>query len=284
MRHASGTSNGVDESFAWRVHAALVQVIDGLCEDAPVIVALDDAPWCDPESATLLQMIMRRPVPVPVLWIATEADDEPLPPTNALWREIERCAVPVELPPLSPDAVCGMLAEFSGEAEGWETLASAVHAVSHGVPGVVCAAIDELRATTGDDWQLLRTARPAVPRLHPRLRARVDALPELAREMLLVLSLVMERDELLSFDAWHAQPVLSLDALSHTHGISRLRVARTGSQLVEARLAVEHGGGFRCASPSVAAHLRATGSSVAADEFRRILGRTAYPAGVIPQP
>lgn len=270
IKRGSGNGNGAGResapAFPLRVFDALAQLADALCEDAPLVIALDDVAWCDRESAMLLQMLLQRCERLPVLWLASALTDETPEYPHGLYMDVLHRAVPVALPPLSAAHVCGMLQELSGEPLGWESLASDVHAVSHGIPSLVCATIDAARS---EHDVLLRDARAPIPPVHPRVRTRIDALSDMAREVLLGLALSVPDAVQTSYEVWHARSPVSLDTLSHLHGISRLRAARTGSALAEARLADEGAGGFRCASPAVAAYVTSASSALVATELRR---------------
>ncbi len=265
----NGNGTQGEAAFPMRVYDAMVQLIESLCEDAPVVIVLDDIAWCDRESAMLLQMVLQRCERLPLLCLTSAPNDEHVEHPHGLYADIMQRAVAVPLLPLTDAHICAMLREFTGEPNAWEAFAAGVHAVSHGVPLLVCAAIEGARRDLGNDHEALRRAQPSVPRLHPRMQARIDALPDMSREVLLGLGLDVQDDVFLSLERWEAQPPVSLDTLSHLHGISRLRAARLGSALAEAGLATEHANGFRCESPVVAAHVVGASSALLATELRR---------------
>ena len=275
IKRASGNGNGnggdqeLASAFPLRLFDAMTQVAEALCEDAPLVIALDDITWCDRESAMLLQMLLQRCERLPVLWLASALTDEVPEHPHGLYIDVLHRGVPVALPPLTVTHVCAMLQEFSAETHDWEDFASRVHAASHGVPSLVCATIDASR----NEHDALRRAQPRIPLVHQRVSARIDALADMSREVLLGLAVSVPDAVWTSYDAWHARPPVTLDVLSHLHGISRLRAARVGSALAEAHLADERADGFRCASPAVAACVVAASSALVATELRRRMRR-----------
>ncbi|MEO7520698.1 MAG: AAA family ATPase [Gemmatimonas sp.] len=264
-----------EPSFVWRLHEAIGTLFTLLCEDAPLVVAIDDAVWCDRESSTLLQQLMARTAPLPVLWILSAPSDIRADRPHQLWhRTSSPTASPtLPLPPLSSAAIARMMTEWSGIDDGWHRFAARVHAVSSGIPSHVVATIEEALERCDGDPAALAAAVPTIPKPHRRLGARVDALAELDRELLLSLALAAETDPQDTSSESSERYVVSVDALSHVHGISRLRAARVGGMLVDARLAEELPHGFRCASPSISAYTVASCSRLVADELRRRLKR-----------
>jgi DNA-binding SARP family transcriptional activator len=263
-----------EPSFTWRLFDAVAALFTLLCEDAPLVVAVDDACWCDRESSALLLQLMQRTSTLPVLWILSTPDDVRSERPNPLLQGVTTAAsTKLRLSPLSPAAVARMMAEWSGIADGWEPFATRVHTVSAGLAAHVVATIEEAAARSGGDVSMLRAAIPEVPKPHRRLGARVDALTELDRELLLSLALVAEATRVGGAADNAELSVVNVETLSHVHGVSRLRAARVGGTLAEARLAEELSDGFRCASPALSAYTVSSCSRFVANELRRRLKR-----------
>jgi hypothetical protein len=278
LRHARaprGDGGTGEPSFSWRLYDALATLVTLICEDAPLVVAIDDALWCDRESSTLLLQLMGRSSSLPVMWLLSAPADVRSERPHPLLHRTGQVApfTRLRLAPLSPLAIERMLAEWSGAAGEWGPFAARIHAVSAGLPAHVVAAVEEAAQRCDLNSAALRAAMPEVPKPHRRLGARIDALAELDRELLLSLALVSEMTGDDAPGGMGEQSVVQVDTLSHVHGISRLRAARVGGMLADARLADELPDGFRCASPSLAAYTVSSCSRLVADELRRRLKR-----------
>lgn len=274
LRRSALTNDSGESAFAVRLQDALTQMIAVLAEEGPVVIGLDEAMSYDRESAVALQAVTQRVQSLPVLVLATDADDEVQVRENGEWAAAVQGGTRLTLSPLTTAAIEQQLIDATGVETGWRPLAERIHAASHGMPGAsieVLLRLDEQWGPPALHWQLRSLSEVPVPRCAPRLRAHIDELDATARTLLLSLAVVMEDGHPIPITEWSARPVLNLDALSHIHGISRLRAAVLGAQLVERRLAVEDGGGFRCASPVVAQYVLANGSALVRDELRRLI-------------
>lgn len=263
-----------DITFAVQLQEALVQLCTACTEERVLVIGLDEAMAYDRESIVTLQALATRVAGLPVLWLATDADDEVQTRENGEWVSVVRRGLRVDLPPLSAASVTRMLTDASGVSVGWEALAARVYASAHGMPGPVVEVLQRLETAWGTvsaGWQDHPLDTVPVPGIGPRLRAHVDGLDAVGRTILLSLAVVMEAGHPVPPEAWAERPVLTPDDLSHIHGISRLRAAVLGAELVECRLAREEGGGFRCASPAVVAHVLAESSGLVRDELRRLV-------------
>lgn len=274
LRRGVALANVADGTFAVRLQEALVQVFLAMAENGPLVVGLDDAMWYDRESAAALQAVWQRTAGIGVLWLVTDADDVLQERENGAWADLVRAGEKVTLPPLTVGAVERLLVELSGVPDGWLPLAQRVHDGSHGVAGSVLAVVRALYASWGapdQSWQRRTLGEVPIAPLPARARACIETFDDVTRTVLLSLALVMEPGHPVALPAWERRPFLSLDDLSHVHGISRLRAAVIGQRLVEAQLASEGAGGFRCASPMVAAHCLGMGSALVRDEVRRLV-------------
>lgn len=277
LRRSATLPASADGTYSIRLQEALAQALYDICEDTVAVVALDDAMWYDRESATVLQAVAMRTIDAPVLWLLTGADDLGQERSNPAWAEFARSSRRVELAPLSIDGIERMLAEMSRIPTGWRAIAECIHHGSHGVPGYVQATLHLMQQRWGAisaDWQTQSLAAPCLAPLAARAQQHVESLDEVARTVLLSLALDMEQGHPVPQAHWRARPAVSLDRLSHMHGISRLRAGVLGQRLVELGLAMEQDGGFRCASPVLVEYLRQRGSPLVRDELRRVLAIT----------
>jgi DNA-binding CsgD family transcriptional regulator len=109
----TGDNNQVYERAANRLHAVLHRFRETAV--GPVLVALDDAHWADPDSLTLLRLICRRLAGLPVAVLATA---RPWPAETARAAEElsrEGLAAVRRLLPLSDRASTSLLTERLGE-------------------------------------------------------------------------------------------------------------------------------------------------------------------------
>ncbi|AMW05289.1 AAA family ATPase [Gemmatimonas phototrophica] len=266
-----------DATFSIRLQEALAQALFAICEDTVAVVALDDAMWYDRESANVLQAVAMRTTEAPILWLLTGADDLGQERNNPAWADFARSSRRVELAPLSIEGVERMLVELSRVPSGWRAVAECIHHGSHGVPGYVQASLQLMQQRWGaisTEWQTHSLAAPCIAPLAARAQQHVESLDDVARTVLLSLALDMEQGHPVPLAEWRARPAVSLDRLSHLHGISRLRAGVLGQRLVELGLAMEQDGGFRCASPVLVEYLRQSGSPLVRDELRRVLAMT----------
>ena len=110
----------------------IVEALDALSVQAPVILFVDDLHWSDGPTLALLTHLARREGSARLLVIATSRLGHH-PPVEELRRELRargRC-VELALPPLSPQAVRGYLEH---RYRGAEALATLVHARTDGNP------------------------------------------------------------------------------------------------------------------------------------------------------
>ena len=86
-----------------RARAALGDLLDALLRSGPMVIAIDDLQWADPDSAELLVELLRRsrdaPLLVVILYRPAEAADNPaLAPYFELCRKLESRGQLVDLP------------------------------------------------------------------------------------------------------------------------------------------------------------------------------------------
>lgn len=94
----------------------LATLVERRAQDSPVLLAVDDAQWCDPLTAFILRVLPKRLAGTPIAWVvATRAV-----PGGGPAAEIAEAArpdlpvVPVELAPLTEDAVFALAVDRLG--------------------------------------------------------------------------------------------------------------------------------------------------------------------------
>ncbi len=260
----------------WRLFEGVAQLLLALAAERPVALFFDDLQWCDAESCTLLQFLVRRLAEAPVLLIATltageaEAGTAPHRLARMLLR---RGARRVPLPPLSEDDVWQLLRRMGNirAPAGGRRLARRLFGVSDGNPFQVIEVAKMLFAEgvlgatpVSREW-VLPSTRPSGE------HSRLD-VPHSVRDAigLRVARLPDELRQILASVAVAGRPV-GAEVLAHVHGISRLRLAALAEALMERHLVVEERESYRMAHPSLGQAVRAGLSSARRREVHRAL-------------
>lgn len=180
---------------------ALVDLIEAVAHEAPVVLLIEDVQWSDPASRTLLSRALRsiRGARVLMIWTCRteEGDAATLREIHAL--EAARTAEVLQLGPLSLGEMREMITLLleRATADGIERLASAIHDASGGNPLHAVELVHSLRdeevliREPGNGWVVDEDRIPSALELPPSVRhalARRLALlsPEaltLAREL-----------------------------------------------------------------------------------------------------
>jgi len=242
-------------------------------------VLIDDLQWCDAESCSLLNFLVRRLSDAHVLWLATftvgEIERDAPPARLARALRAGRAASCVTLTPLSEDEVCRLIRELGrvdAPTDG-RRLAARIHEVTAGNPFYVIELLKTLFAqglltidAESGAWivpqsALATTAMADVaPTVHDTVAERIECLPDMIHAVLISI-------------AASGRGCRS-NVLSHVHGISRLHAAMLGDALVERHLATEEEGVYRCAHPTIAHVVRARLSTSRRREVHRALALT----------
>ncbi|MBW4720281.1 BTAD domain-containing putative transcriptional regulator [Saccharothrix obliqua] len=96
----------------------LVALVEELCGDGPLVLALDDVQWADEDSVELWRRLVASTRRLPLLLIAAA---RPVPRhggVTRLRRDVERGGVVLDLAPLSDAAVAGVVAALVGGEPG----------------------------------------------------------------------------------------------------------------------------------------------------------------------
>lgn len=110
----------------------------------PVLVALDDLQWCDPDSLASLHALIPRLATSPVLWLVTARERIADATTRAGLQRLRRSATTrITLPPLAADAVSEVVADAVGARPDRSLLAAAGRA--EGLPLLLVEMLNGLR-------------------------------------------------------------------------------------------------------------------------------------------
>ena len=176
-----GEGGGDDsELLRLRVVQAVIDLIDGLCHDAPVVLALEDIHWADPSTLVVVARLVRR---LRFLQLCLVLTRRPYPEPTAVQSLLDAVeatgARRVSLPPLADDDVSALVRELLG-ADAGPGLTRQVAAAGGNplfITELVAALHHEGRITVGP-----HTADAAVSGVPPSLRMtilrRLGALPK----------------------------------------------------------------------------------------------------------
>jgi DNA-binding SARP family transcriptional activator len=272
----------------WRVFEALAQLLAVLADENPVLVMLDDLPWCDAESAGLLQALVERTLDTPVFWCVTTAAGIARrdAPGAQLARTLARVrgAQVVEPTRISVRGVRGIvealgrLDDRPGAALRASALSERALAESEGLPLFTVALLRALHIAGVLTWaagvwdvQLSADAPLTIHLvdldvLRRPVTAHVETLAEDERQILITIALA-------------ALPC-DVELLSHVHGISQLRGATLCNALCESGLLIEEQNAFRCALRFTAAVVQAgVGEVIRRETLRAIAAALGARAG-----
>jgi len=261
---------------SWRLFEAVAQIVLAIADENPMTIFLDDLHWCDADSCSLIQFLIRRTSEAPVLWYFTFTHGEIIrdAPPARLHRALRMASgtVAVPLRPLTEQDVWRLIRELGRiqSATAGRRFAARLHSVTAGNPFFVFELLKTLFArrllgtdsTTGA-WIVgsandeSATAPLITQTVQDAIAERVDGLPD---DLHLVLATIAV-----------AGRGCAPDVLSHMHGISRLRAAALSDALIERRLVVEENAQYRCAHPILADVIRSRLSTSRRRETHRAL-------------
>jgi DNA-binding NarL/FixJ family response regulator len=166
------------------VAVALLGVIRALADTAPVVIGVDDLPWLDRASASVVQYALRRLTTQRAALLATIAPGAPAGPALSphRWFPPGRSRS-LEVGPLSAEALDAILRAKGGPPNSWPEVVE-VHEASGGNPYLAL----ELAAALGSQERGRGTGQPLpVPgSLLPLVQRRLRALSPAGRDVALV--------------------------------------------------------------------------------------------------
>ena len=181
------------------VFEALLELLDALSRDEPLLLALEDIHWADPSTRAFVAFLARSLVRERVLVVATYRLDElhRRHPLRPLLAELERdpAVVRVVLEPLTRDEVRDALEDIRGQAPP-DALVDRLYARTDGNP----LFLEELLAAGPDG----RGSLPAT--LRDALMVRIERLSEDAQDLLRVLAVAQRADHQLLTEASDLEP------------------------------------------------------------------------------
>jgi len=179
--YSAGT--GAADPRAESMVRELIDALEALARDRPVVFALEDLHWADRSTVELVDRIARRADSARVLVLGTHRLEEWVdrePPLLRVRHELEAHALcrTVRVPPL-PEEV---LAEHLTRRGRWSDLPAAaryLHRWTGGVPLFVNIVVDDLIETNrlrlgAEGWTLIESARKALPPVAPMIRDLID--------------------------------------------------------------------------------------------------------------
>ena len=260
----------------WRLYEGVGQVVLAVAEERPTVLFVDDLQWCDADTCALLHFLVRRLEGSPALVVTALAVDELErdAPAARLCRALRSRAraMVLALPALSEDHVWQMIHEMGRikGAAGGRRFAGRVFGVTDGNPFHVVELLKTLFAQgllavdeVSGEW----TAAPAEPygmhefplptTVQMAIAERAARLPYVLRYLLTVVAV--------------AGTGCRVEVLSPVLGVSRLRAAALGDELVARHLVVEEGAVYRCAHPIIADVVRSELTASRLAELHRAL-------------
>ena len=180
-----------DERDFSRLHG-LHWLTANLAERAPVLVAVDDAHWCDVPTLRFLLYLTQRVDELPVAIVAAARPGEEGPQRKLIRRlAAHALATRLELEPLSAAAVAALVrAELDPGAS--DAFCQACRDATGGTPLFVRALLARARerGLTADDAAAADLPELGAEALARTVLERLDALPDGARELAQALALV----------------------------------------------------------------------------------------------
>ncbi len=161
------------------VRLAVLELLRALASRSPVLLVIDDLPWVDEPSAGVLQFVARRLDGLPVQMIAAARVN-----SDETIQRADLCPPPcteLTVPPLGADDVADLLRARYGERLNRSAILR-VHAASGGNP-LFALELGRAVAERGEPITLDEPL-PVPDRLRGLLAARIAALPQATREVL----------------------------------------------------------------------------------------------------
>jgi DNA-binding SARP family transcriptional activator/tetratricopeptide (TPR) repeat protein len=162
LNQASAMTEGTDPFGELRLFDGVFKVLGDLARIRPILMAVDDAQWLDPASASLISYIGSRVQSAPILLLLSVRSGEPLSELTA--EVISSAEIRIDLAPLS----ASQLVELAGSPAA----ADALHQRTGGVPLLVT---EELSGRGGSGVEVVGMMR--------YMESRLREVSDLARQV-----------------------------------------------------------------------------------------------------
>jgi DNA-binding NarL/FixJ family response regulator len=186
LRGESGGAGAIDPVTA--ASERMIEMIDRLCADGPVVLAVEDLQWADAPSLLVWSRLASAADQIPLLLIGT-ARPLPDPAELALMRDlvVRRGGMALDLGPLAPDSVSVLGRNIFGGTPGPRLRAALACAAGNPLYARELAeslARDALVEVRGDTAELRGGVGAMPPSLHEAISNRFRFLPDDARRAL----------------------------------------------------------------------------------------------------
>ena len=192
----SSIAFAIEDRF--RLYQSFSVVLEALASRSPLVIALDDLQWADPDSLKLLDFLSARLERAAVLVVATYREDEvgtgsPLATTLAALSRLSSTQR-LSPRPFTPPELASYLALVT-DVDGRDDIAGLIHARTGGNPFFV-AELVKLLASEGSLADPTAVSASNVPAgVRDVIRRRLDRLPEQTNALLSVAAVIgMEFD------------------------------------------------------------------------------------------
>ena len=209
-----------------RTLQALLNWLVRICNRHPVLAIFDDAHWCDPTTAELLGMVVRRIGSLPLLLVITAR-----PEFRPDWLGAEKVEN-ILLKPLRPDESVALIRTVAGADALDRNIVEAIVARCDGVPlfleEITKAVLENTRGTRSHPGPKRLRGESAVvpPSIHASLLARLDRLG--AARGVAEAAAAIGRD-------------FTVDVLAHVHQTNKASILVAIRRLVDAGLVLPNG-------------------------------------------
>ncbi|HJV08975.1 MAG TPA: AAA family ATPase, partial [Acidimicrobiales bacterium] len=167
---AETSLGGGGSETEFRLVDAMVVLVEELCGERPLALALDDLHWADPSTLHVLHRLGRSAAQLPILLCGALRPAPQSPELARLLRGLAPSATTVTVPPLEPEDVTRLLSATLGTTPGPQLVRQA--ATAGGNPFYINGLVGALRAS-GSLVETPTTAEIGAVALPPELKLTV---------------------------------------------------------------------------------------------------------------
>ncbi|WP_374457323.1 BTAD domain-containing putative transcriptional regulator [Nocardioides sp.] len=128
----AGADDAVGQPERYAVFRGLAEVVTRLADDAPFVICVDDAQWCDEPSLELLAYVVRRLEGLPVLVVLAARTGEPHQADVVAELVADETVDVLRLAPLSEQGTAALVTDRLGR--GADTFVATCHRMTSGNP------------------------------------------------------------------------------------------------------------------------------------------------------